>query len=304
MSVRSRLPLNALRVFEAAARHGRFDRAADELSITPGAVSRQIKALEVELGVRLFDRFNRAVRLTEAGVRLSEGVAQGLERIEQSVERIRPRGDGPLVVSVLHSFAVKWLVPRLHAFYERHPDAEILVSASDRSVDLVREADVAIRYGTGPYPGLSATRLAHGRMFPVCSPRLLEGDAPLKAPSDLSRFLLLHDDNLVENEPSWGHWLRAAGAEGVDEAKGLRFSNTYLSLEAATSGRGVVLAHEILAYDDLKSGRMVRPFKQSIDSYPIQYWFLCLSERADQPRIRRFRTWLVEQMKREGLAPE
>lgn len=304
MSSRSRLPLNALRVFEAAARHGRFDRAADELAITPGAVSRQIKALELELGVRLFDRFNRAVRLTEAGARLSEGVAQGLERIEQSVERIRPRGDGPLVVSVLHSFAVKWLVPRLHAFYERHPDAEILVSASDRNVDLVREADVAIRYGPGPYPGLSAHKLAHGRMFPVCSPRLLEGDAPLKTPSDLSRFLLLHDDNLLNTEPVWTDWLRAAGAEGVDGSKGLRFSNTYLSLEAATSGRGVVLAHEILAYDDLKSGRMVRPFAQAIDSSPLLYWFLCLPERADQPRIRRFRSWLLEQARREGLAAE
>ena len=304
MSSRSRLPLNALRVFEAAARHGRFDRAADELAITPGAVSRQIKALELELGVRLFDRFNRAVRLTEAGARLSEGVAQGLERIEQSVERIRPRGDGPLVVSVLHSFAVKWLVPRLHAFYERHPDAEILVSASDRNVDLVREADVAIRYGPGPYPGLSAQKLAHGRMFPVCSPRLLEGDAPLKTPSDLARFLLLHDDNLLNTEPVWTDWLRAAGAEGVDGSKGLRFSNTYLSLEAATSGRGVVLAHEILAYDDLKSGRMVRPFEQAIDSAPLLYWFLCLPERADQPRIRRFRSWLIEQVRREGLAAE
>jgi LysR family glycine cleavage system transcriptional activator len=303
MTTRSRLPLNALRVFEAAARHGRFDRAADELAITPGAVSRQVKALELELGLRLFDRFNRAVRLTESGATLAEGVRDGLGRMEQAVERARPRTDGPLVVSVLHSMAVKWLVPRLHLFYERYPDAEVLVSASDRNVDLAREADVALRYGPGPYPGLAASKLASGMLFPVCSPTLLEGPDPLREPSDLARVLLLHDDNLLSAEPVWSDWLNAVGATGVDGARGLRFSNTYLSLEEARSGRGVVLAHEVLVLDDLKAGRLVRPFPQVIDA-PFLYWCLCLPERADQPRIRRFRTWLLDQARRDGVGVE
>jgi LysR family glycine cleavage system transcriptional activator len=300
MTARSRLPLNALRVFDAAARHGRFDAAASELSITPGAVSRQIKALEAELGLRLFDRFNRAVRLTEAGSRLAGGVGAGLSTIEEAVERIRRRGDGPLVVSVLHSLAARWLVPRLHSFHERYPAADILISASDRAVDLVREADLAIRYGPGPYPGLDARRLARSVMFPVCSPRLLEADPPLKAPADLARAVLLQETNLLAGEPDWVDWLAAAGVAGVDAAKGPRFSNTYLTLEAAMSGRGVAFVHGILALDDLTAGRLVRPFSQSVAS-PFDYWTVCLPERANDPTLRRFRDWLDAQARADGL---
>jgi LysR family glycine cleavage system transcriptional activator len=300
MPPRSRLPLNALRVFDAAARLGRFDSAAVELSITPGAVSRQIKHLEAELGVRLFDRFNRAVRLTEAGVRLAQGVGEGLSALEDAVSRVRRRDGGPLVVSVLHSMAVKWLVPRLHRFQDRYPRDEILISASDRPVDLVREADVAIRIGPGPYAGLDAQLLLRNRMFPVCSPRMLEGPHPLRRPSDLAGAILLHDDKLLEGEPTWRDWTALAGAEGVDARKGPRFSNTYLSLEAAMSGRGVALAHEILALDDLAAGRLARPFAQEVRS-PFSYWVICLPERTEEPAIRRFRAWLHEQIAADGL---
>lgn len=294
VTARSRLPLNALRVFEAAARHGRFDRAADELAITPGAVSRQIKALEADLGVRLFDRFNRAVQITEAGRRLAEGVSDGLVSIEQAVGRVRARSDGPLVVSVLHTIAVKWLVPRLADFYARYPNADVHVSASDRRADLTREADLAIRYGPGPYPGLHAERLMRGEMYPVCSPRLMEGLHPLREPNDLAHHVLLHDANFLPDEPRWPDWLALAGAEGVDGERGPRFSNTYLQLEAAVSGNGVVLSHAPMALDDLRTGRLVRPFPQSIMA-PYSVWALSLPERAEQPAIRRFRAWLVEQ---------
>jgi LysR family transcriptional regulator, glycine cleavage system transcriptional activator len=294
MTALSRLPLNALRVFEAAARQGRFDRAAQELSITPGAVSRQIKALEAELGVRLFDRFNRAVRLTETGERLAAAVTAGLVQIEQAVGRARARTDGPLVVSILHSMAVKWLVPRLQLFYARYPDADILISASDRPVDLTRsEADISIRYGPGPYPGLDARRLMASDLFPVCSPRLLD-EHPLRTPADLAGVTLLHDNSFLADEPRWPDWLKRVGAEGVDGDRGPRFSNTYLQLEAAMSGRGVVLAHEVIVQDDLRAGRLVRPFKEAVTA-PYSYWALCLPERADQPAIRRFRAWLGEQ---------
>ena len=292
--VRSRLPLNALRVFEAAARHGRFDRAADELAITPGAVSRQIKALEADLGLRLFDRFNRAVRLTEAGERLAKGVSEGLETIEQAVARVRPRTGGPLVVSVLHSMAAKWLVPRLHLFYERYPDADILVSAADRPVDMTRDAELAVRYGQGQYPGLKSDFLMPGELFPVCSPRLLEGEDALRAPEDLARYTLLHDNEFLPLEPRWPDWLKLAGVKGVDGERGPRFSNTYLQLEAALSGRGVVLSHGPMAIDDLRAGRLVRPFETVIVG-PYSYWVVCLPERAEQPAVRRFRNWLLEQ---------
>ncbi|MGZ3400812.1 MAG: transcriptional regulator GcvA [Caulobacteraceae bacterium] len=291
---RSRLPLNALRVFDAAARHGRFDKAAEELNITPGAVSRQIKALEADLGARLFDRFNRAVRLTEAGERLAAGVTDGLLRIEQAVGRVRARPDGPLVVSVLHSMAMKWLVPRLADFYLQHPGAEVLVSASDRPVDLAREADVAIRYGPGPYPGFRADRLLAGELFPVCHPRLVEQG--LRTPHDLARAVLLHDDDFLPDEPRWPDWLAMAGVEGVvegvDGERGLRFSNTYLQLEAALTGAGVVLAHRPYVIDDLRAGRLVRPFSETIVG-PYAFWLLSLPERADQPAVRRFRAWLT-----------
>ncbi|OYX32698.1 MAG: hypothetical protein B7Y99_08160 [Caulobacterales bacterium 32-69-10] len=301
MTARSRLPLNALRVFDAAASLGSFTLAAAQLSITPGAVSRQIKALEAELGVRLFDRFNRAVRLTETGARLAEGVADSLERLEMVVERVRPQADAPLVVSVLHSMAVKWLVPRLHRYQERYPGAEILISAADRTVDLAREqVDIAIRYGLGPYPGLDAQQLIRNVMFPVCSPRLLERRPAPWTAADLAETRLLHDANLRADEPDWPRWLARAGETGIDGRRGPKFSNTYLSLEAAMSGQGVVLAHEALVIDDLASGRLARPFDNMVIT-DFYYYALCLPERADEPKIRRFRTWLAEQARADGL---
>jgi LysR family glycine cleavage system transcriptional activator len=302
MSPRSRLPLNALRVFEAAARRVSFTAAAEELNITPGAVSRQIKALEAELGVRLFDRFNRAVRLTPAGARLAEGVADGLGRLEMAVDKARPRADGPLTVSVLHSFAAKWLVPRIHLFHAQHPGQQVLVSAADMAVDLARDpVDVCIRYGPGPYPGLEAELLVPNVIFPVCSPALLDGPNPLREPADLARFTLLHDNNILPGEPVWPTWLKDQGLEGIDAARGPRFSNTYLSMQAAMTGEGVVLAHQLLVMDDLAAGRLAKPFPGAQPT-PFHYWFLCLPERAREPGIRRFRRWLKAQVEADGLA--
>jgi LysR family glycine cleavage system transcriptional activator len=302
MTARSRLPLNALRVFDAAARLGSFTAAAEALSITPGAVSRQIKALEAELGVRLFDRFNRAVALTETGERLAEGVAEGLDTLEAAVERARPRTDAPLVISVLHSMAVKWLVPRLHRFQERYPGIEVLVSASDRTVDLGREAvDVAIRYGHGPFPGLDAQRLIRNVMFPVCSPTLLQREPPPWSADHFARIQFLHDDNVREDEPNWSSWLAQVGIAGVDVRRGARFSNTYLAMEAAMSGRGVALTNACWVIDDLACGRLARPFGEAVMATDYAYFAVCLPERAGDPRIRRFRAWLAEQARADGL---
>lgn len=301
MGERARLPLNALRTFEACARLGSFLKAAEELSVTPGAVSRQVKALEAELGVRLFDRFNRAVRLTEVGERLAQGVGEGLTQLEAAVHRVRPAADGPLVVSVLHSFAAKWLAPRLAQFEVEHPDTPVLVSASDRAVDLAREGvDVAIRYGVGPYPGLDAQLLMSGRVGPVCSPRLLEGPNALRTPQDLARAVLIHDITYLAEEPQWSSWLAANGVTGADLTRGPSFSNSYMAIDAAVAGRGVALIQLALVSDDLAAGRLVQVF-DSVES-PFKHWAICLPERADAAKIRRFRRWLLAQAKATEVA--
>jgi LysR family glycine cleavage system transcriptional activator len=296
----SRLPLTALRVFEAAARHESFQRAADELAITPGAVSRQIKTLETELAARLFERFNRAVRLTETGKRLAAGVRQGLSLMEEAVAEVRADRPTVLAVTAMHSFAARWLVPRLHLFNERHPEIQVLVAASDAAVDLVRDRyDVAIRFGRGPYPGFHAQKLVSLFMFPVCSPRLLE-QTRLETPADLARVQILSDVYLAQGEPHWGDWLAQAGAPEVDWRRGQQFSNVYLAIEAAIAGRGVALGERALVLDELATGRLVKPFDIELVS-PFSQWILTLPEKADRPDIRKFRTWLVAQADADGL---
>jgi len=296
----SRLPLTALRVFEAAARRESFLQAAEELAITPGAVSRQIKALETELSVRLFERFNRAVRLTETGRRLATGVRQGLSLMEEAVAEVRSERPGVLAVTAMHSFAARWLVPRLHLFSERHPDIQVLLAASDTAVDLVRERyDVAIRFGRGPYPGFAANKLVSLFMFPVCSPRLLE-QTRLDTPHDLANAHLLADVYLAQGEPARGDWLELAGAPEVDWRRGQQFSNVYLAIEAAIAGRGVALGERALVLDELATGRLVKPFDIELRSSYSQ-WILTLPEKADRPDIRKFRTWLLAQADADGL---
>jgi LysR family glycine cleavage system transcriptional activator len=297
----ARLPLNALKVFEACARHGSFLRAAEELAITPGAVSRHIKGLEAELEVRLFDRFNRAVRLTAAGEQLAAGVHQGLATLQGAVDAVRSRREGPLVVSVLHSLAARWLVPRLHLFHQRHPEVQVLIAASDQPADLARDGvDLALRLGKGPYPGLHVTPLMDSRHLVVCSPRLLEEAGPFETPDDLAKVNLLHDVRLDYGEPAWRDWLAAAGATKVDPTPGPQFSNTYLAIEAALAGRGVALAHLAMVIDDLAAGRLVRPLPFELRAV-LRYWAISLPERADQPNIRKFRTWLQDQVIADGL---
>jgi LysR family glycine cleavage system transcriptional activator len=296
----SRLPLTALRVFEAAARHESFQRAAEELAITPGAVSRQIKALETDLAVRLFERFNRAVRLTDAGRRLAVGIGRGLRQMETAVDEVRGAGAGRLVVTAMHSFAARWLVPRLHLFNARHPDIQVMVAASDTPVDLVHENyDLAIRFGRGPYPGLAAAKLFSLKLFPVCTPGFLVAH-PLNTPHDLASAPLLADVYLAVGEPTWADWLRLAGAPEVDAGRGLQFSNQYLAIEAALSGRGVVLAEHALVVDDLATGRLVKPFDLDLPS-DFGQWIVTLPEKADRPDIRRFRTWLEAQAAADSL---
>jgi len=288
-------PLNALRAFEAAARHLSFNAAAEELNVTPAAISHQIKALEADLGVKLFRRLNRAVRLTDAGQACVPGLRDGFERIAAAVARAR-QGDsvGLLTVTASPAIASKWLVPRLERFRARHPDIDLRIDASMRMVDFAREdVHVGLRYGTGNYPGLHTELLLRSEMFPVCSPALLTGEHPLRKPADLRHHTLIHDETatLDPKGPDWAMWLRAAGVTDIDTGHGLRFNQVALAMDAAIGGRGVVLARDIFAADDLAAGRLVRPFGKAT---PVDFSVYVVIPPAlvGTPKVKAFRDWL------------
>lgn len=291
-------PLNALRAFEAAARHLSFNAAAEELNVTPAAISHQIKALEADLGVKLFRRLNRAVRLTDAGQACVPGLRDGFDRIAEAVARAR-QGDrvGLLTVTASPGIASKWLVPRLERFRARYPEVDLRIDASIQMVDLVREdVHVGLRYGTGNYPGLHTERLLRSAAFPVCSPDLLKGKTPLRAPDDLRHHTLIHDETAAydPSSPDWAMWLRAAGVTDVDASHGLRFNQVSLALDAAIGGRGVTLARDVFAADDLAAGRLVRPFGKAI---PVDFAIYVVIPPAlvAAPKVKAFRDWLFEE---------
>lgn len=290
--------LNALRAFEAAGRLLSFSRAAEELHVTPAAVGHQVKALEEYLGTPLFVRLNRAVELTEAGRALLPGLSDGFERLRLSVESFqRLAADRPLTVSLVPAFGGKWLLRRLDRFRELHPGIEVRLDATERVVDFHREqVDVAIRYGDGNYAGLRVDCLLAEEVIPVCSPRLLEGDAPLREPKDLVHHTLLRIawNPRYPTWPDWEMWLKAAGLDGLPVTYGPELSGEAetMILEEAAAGRGVALASSVLAADDLAAGRLVRPFDVT---FPVNfcYWLVCPESTADAPRTRAFREWLL-----------
>lgn len=292
---RSQLPLNALRAFEAAARHLSFKHAAEELSVTPAAVSQQIRTLEDYLGIRLFRRTSRALILTEEAQESLEPLREGFDRIaEACAHLLAPRESNVLRLSLAPSFAAKWLIPRLGRYQEENPDIVVKIDATHELVDFSRgEVDLAIRYGAGEYPGLHVEELMREEVFPVCSPELLEGEDAIRSPADLGRVTLIHDDSSLEDEsnPTWPMWLKAAGVAAGEGQRALHFNQTALALEAAIQGRGVVLAKRVLAETDLKQGRLVRPFRES---HPVDfaYYMVCPEDRRDLPRVARFMDWL------------
>ncbi|MEX1205672.1 MAG: transcriptional regulator GcvA [Dongiaceae bacterium] len=289
-------PLNAVRYFEAAARHLSFTKAAAELNVTHSAISHQIKTLEDWLGVRLFRRLNRAVVLTEAGQTYLKPVREAFERLGDATRELRRReGAGVLTVSVMPSFAAKWLVPRLRGFRDAHPDVDVRISATEKLVDFAREdVDVAVRYGRGNYPGLRVDRLWSEAVFPVCSPKLLEGPVPLREPADLARHDLLHDFDWLAD--MWALWLRAAGVESVNPRRALSFNSSNLMLQAAIDGLGVALSQGVLAGDDLAAGRLVKPFDVSLPT-EFAYYVVAPEATADRPKVAAFRDWLIAEAK-------
>jgi LysR family transcriptional regulator, glycine cleavage system transcriptional activator len=291
-------PLSALRAFEAAARHMSFSKAADELHVTPAAVSHQIHALEQDLGVKLFHRMSRSIELTASARVLLPGLSEAFAGIQSAVGRLRAHNDtGTLTVTASPSFAAKWLVLRLHRFQERCPEVDVRISATDEVVDLTKgDFDIAIRYGSGKYSGLDAELLFTNEVFPACSPQLLAAGPPLRTPEDLLLHALIHDQ-AVERDPlvpTWPMWLKAAGVKDVPAAGGLTFNNMYLALDAAIAGHGVVLAYSTIAAADLASGRLVRLFSLALPDQ-FAYYIVTAPGALERPKVRAFRNWLREE---------
>lgn len=291
-------PLNALRVFEVAARHLSFTKAAEELHVTPGAVSQQIKALEDFLQVSVFRRHKRSLLLTDEAQAALPVLREGLDRLADAGRMLAARIDpARLTVSVPPSLASKWLVPRLYRFQERYPDIDVWVCADMNVVDFsVNDTDLAIRYGSGQYPGLEVELLMDEKIMPVCSPALLTGENPLKNPEDLVHHTLLHDRS-PDNDPdcpTWTMWLKAAGIDHGEGDRGLQFNQSSLVIEAAVAGKGVALARSALALADLEAARLVIPFDLSTP-LGFAYHVVYPSSRASFPAVAGFRQWLKEE---------
>ena len=288
-------PLSALRAFEAAARLQSFTKAADELAVTPAAISHQIHALEADLGVSLFHRKNRQVELTASARLLLPGLTDAFAGIQTAVRRLRAHNDtGTLTVTASPSIAAKWLVLRLHRFQAEWPDIDVRISTSDEIVDLSRgDFDLAIRYGTGRYPGLEVELLMRNEVFPACSPRLLEAGPPLRTPEALRHHALIHDQAVDRDPlaPTWAMWLKAAGVTAAPAAPGLTFSVGYMALDAAIAGHGVVLAYSTIAAADLAAGRLVRLFSLALPDL-FAYFIVTAPGALERPKVKAFRDWL------------
>jgi LysR family transcriptional regulator, glycine cleavage system transcriptional activator len=282
-------PLNALPSFEAAARHLSFSKAADELHVTHGAVSRAIRNLEKHLGIQLFTRSVRAVRLTPMGASFAADVRQILDQLAAATLATTGQQSSVLNVSTLDTFASKWLVPRLFKFRRENPGIDVRLSTSERLADFVSDGiDIAIRYGRGQYPGVTSDLLMKEDVFPVCSPKLLEGPDPLRTTADLKHHTLIHDNFHID----WAMWLRMAGIGDIDAHKGPSFYSSEHVLQAAVQGEGVALGRSALVADDLSTGRLVRPFALSLPA-ELAYYIVYPPAALKRSKVRVFRDWVL-----------
>jgi len=290
-------PLTTLRSFEASARLLSFSKAADELHVTHGAVSRAVRHLEDHVGVKLFKRSVRAVNLTATGAAYAASVRDVLRRLAAATAVIMDQQSmGVLNISTLDSFAAKWLIPRLFRFRQAHGDIEVRLATSAKLADFVNDGiDIAIRYGSGRYPGVKAELLMREEVFPVCSPMLVKGAHPLKSAADLKHHTLIHDAFEID----WATWLKTAGVEGVDPYRGPRFESSDHAVQAAIQGEGVVLGRSALVADDLKAGRLVKPFSVSLPA-DLAYYVAYPPQTSQRPKVRAFRDWLFEEVNRSA----
>jgi len=287
-------PLNALKAFEASARHLSYVRAAEELFVTPAAVSHQVKRLETYLGVQLFRRLPSGLMLTDPARRLMSDLGEIFANLDAAVARVaEEESRGALTLSVAPMFTVKWLLPRLASFATLHPEIDVRVSSSLDLVDLRRGGfDAAIRIGKGNYRGLNAIKLFDERVTPLCAPHLARG---LRHPGDLASAVLLHDDSMAfdPDSPSWSSWLDAAGEHSVDASRGPRFSQPDHALQAAIDGAGVVLGWRYLAQQDRDAGRLEQPFGLELP-LGAAFYFVHPTSATRSGKVSAFLEWLTD----------
>ena len=306
MKRRRPAPLNALRAFEAAARSLSFQAAAGELFVTPAAVSHQVKRLEAWLGVQLFHRGHRSVELTTEGEALAASLGELFGRLDLALDQATAGAVAGVRVSTMESFAAKWLAPRLQRFHRDCPDVAVRIETGNRHVDFARDGiDVAIRYGPGDYAGVQAEKLMDAPAFPVCSPALAgDGDRPLATPGDLRHHVLLHDESAAGRPgvPDWAAWLESAGVSGVDAARGPVFASIYLAQEAAVAGHGVALGIAPLVDEDLRRGRLARPFGHALAN-AYSFWVVRPRDAGANPSAEAFCRWLRAEASGETVLP-
>ncbi|MCP4409768.1 MAG: transcriptional regulator GcvA [Gammaproteobacteria bacterium] len=295
-------PLKSLQAFEAAARWLSFSKAAEELFVTPAAISQQIKQLESYLGISLFRRMTRAVQLTEEAKTVLPLVTEGFDRLAEAVERLaREEETGLLTVSSAPTFAIKWLVHHLTEFSSNHPNIDVRLDASLEARDFDRDGiDVSIRLGMGDYPGLHVTRIFGEEVGPVCSPKLLGGAKPLLILENLKDHRLLHVDwgKLTLQAPDWSMWAKAAGIKDLEVERGPRFSVENMAIEAAINAEGVALASHSAVVEDLKAGRLIKPFDLAVKT-DIAYWLVCPHGHMRRAKVKVFCEWLLAEASRD-----
>ena len=290
----------SLKVLEAACRHLNFTLAAAELKLTPAAVSYQIKEFEAQLGIELFIRANRSLKLTAAGKIMYDAVVAALGTLADGASRARKtEARAQLRVTASSSIAAKWLIPRLDRFSRLEPKADVLVDISSRLRDLERdEADVAIRFGRGDYPRVRSDRLFEHSIFPVCSPNLLRSVPPLRSPADILNHTLIHVTWSGQGVtwPDWTMWMQVAGVERLELKPGLHFEDSLFAIQAAIDGTGIALGDMSLVADDLSAGRLVRPFDLAINGPPMFAYFLVSPlEPAADSLVPSFREWVLRE---------
>ncbi len=299
-------PLNSMRAFEAAARWLSFAKAASELHVTPAAVSQQIKQLEDYLGVVLFQRMTRAVKLTEEARAVLPLISEGFDKLAEAIERLAQEQEkGFLTISTAPTFAAKWLLQRLPDFSEKYPDIDVRLDASLVPRDFDGDGiDISIRLSQGSYPGLHVTRVFGEEFIPVCSPGLLTGVKPLQTPGDLKNHRLLHVDwgDLSSSLPKWRLWVKAAGIEGVNLDHGPHFTVESMAIEAAINGNGVALVSHHAVEEDLKAGRLVKPFDLALPA-DFSYWLVCPHEFLRRAKVKAFSDWLLQEAAKDTMAP-
>ncbi|WLH50232.1 transcriptional regulator GcvA [Pseudomonas tolaasii] len=303
------LHLNALRAFEAAARHQSFSGAASELHVTSAAVGQQVRTLEAWLGAPLFNRAssgNARLVLTDVARDALPDIREGFDRLRMGLSRLKEGSlSTGLTVTVSPAFAAKWLLPRIEDFQRVHPRTDVLLDTNLKPVDFIAEGmDIGVRYGTGHWPGLVATKLMDEDMYPVCAPGyglLEDGRLP---PHKLEQATLIHDLSMASDPhyPTWRTWLDASGFAHINAEHGLRINNAAAVLQAAIDGQGLALGRSVMLRDDLAAGRLIRPFGEASCPLAFAYYIVHRPEVADLEKIKAFREWLLAQVSSDATA--